>query len=185
MPGTGIHGGARMRRRTVLVAGLAGLLVPTSWFRSARSADASKKDETRSADASKKDKVRWKTDLKAAQKEAKETDRPMLIVFGAEWCTHCDRFERTTLAEPAMVAAINRDFIAVRLDFDEEQKTAQVMEVEALPCTVILSPEADLLVRVIGAKPSTEFQRILKQAKVEHTRIRTARIAAARDDERN
>jgi thioredoxin-like negative regulator of GroEL len=152
---------------------LTGLFVPTCWIGLAMTADPPKTNSSP---------VRWKTDLKAAQKEAQKTDRPMLIVFGAEWCTHCGRFERTTLSDPAMAAAINRDFVPVRLDFDKEQKTAEVMDVEALPCTVVLSPEADLLIRVVGAKPASEFQGVLKQAKVEHTRIRTARIAAASDD---
>lgn len=129
--------------------------------------------------------IQWKTDLKAAQKEAKETGRPMIVVFGADWCAYCDRFEKSTLGEPKTAEAINRDFVPVLLDFDDEQKIAAVMEVEALPCTVLLSPEADLLGRVVGAKSPRELRTALEKAKNEHVRIRHARLAAAQDDRRN
>lgn len=162
-----------MRRRQVLAAGMVVFTSAACRFGLARAAEPSKKDV-----------IRWKADLKSAQKEASKSGRPMLIVFGAEWCAHCGRFEKRTLGDSKMAGIINRDFVPVRLDFDEEQKTAAVMEVEALPCTVILSPEADLLGRVVGAKQPDAFWEALQNAKAEHIRIRHARIATARDGDR-
>ncbi len=123
--------------------------------------------------------VAWQTDLKAAQKLSVRTGRPMLIVFGADWCTHCGRFERNTLGNPTMAGFINREFVPVHLDFDKQQETAEVLEVQALPCTVILSPEADLLGKVVGAKAPKDYWEVLQDAKDEQSRIRQARFAAA------
>ena len=122
--------------------------------------------------------VAWQSDLKAAQKQAVRTGRPMLIVFGADWCTHCGRFEQNTLGNATMAGYINREFVPVHLDFDKEQKTAEVLEVEALPCTVILSPEADLLGRVVGAKQPKDYWEALQDAKDEQNRIKQARFAS-------
>ena len=130
----------------------------------------------------KKPAVTWQHDLKAAQKLSTKTGRPMLIVFGAEWCTHCHKFEDTTLANPTMAGYINKEFIPVHLDFDRAEETAQVLEVEAIPCTVILSPEADLLGKVVGAKPAKDYWEALQDARDEQLRIRQARIAAASTD---
>lgn len=127
----------------------------------------------------KKSPVSWQTDLKAAQKLSAKTGRPMLIVFGAEWCTHCHKFEDTTLANPTMAGYINKEFIPVHLDFDQSEETAQVLEVEAIPCTVILSPDADLLGKVVGAKPAKDYWEALQDARDEQLRVRQARIAAA------
>lgn len=126
----------------------------------------------------KKTPVVWQNDLKAAQKHSVQSGRPMLIVFGADWCTHCGKFEKNTLGNPTMANYINRDFIPVHLDFDKDQEIAEVLEVEALPCTVILSPEADLLGKVVGAKAPKDFWEVLQDAKDEQTRIRQARFAA-------
>jgi thiol:disulfide interchange protein len=163
-----------MRRTSKLMtAGLTGL-VAAAWL--AGSVPA--------AEPAAKAGVAWQTDLKAAQKQAARTGRPMLIVFGADWCTHCGRFEQNTLGNPTMAGYINREFVAVHLDFDKEQKTAEVLEVEALPCTVILSPEADLLGRVVGAKQPKDYWEALQDAKDEQNRIRQARLTATNGGER-
>ena len=162
-----------MRRGSKLAAGLAGL-VAAAWLSGAAPA----------AEPAKKTAVTWQSDLKAAQKQAVRTGRPMLIVFGADWCTHCGRFEQNTLGNPTMAGYINREFVAVHLDFDKEQKTAEVLEVEALPCTVILSPEADLLGKVVGAKQPKDYWEALQDAKDEQARIRQARFAASGEAER-
>ena len=60
-------------------------------------------------------KLVWHKSLKPAHKLAIETDKPLLIVFGASWCHFCHKLERETLADKRMVAAIERDFIPVRL----------------------------------------------------------------------
>lgn len=134
------------------------------------------------AKAKKKPVVAWQKDLKAAQKLSAKTGRPILIVFGADWCTHCHKFEDTTLANPTMAGYINKEFVPVHLDFDECEETAQVLEVEAIPCTVILSPEADLLGKVVGAKPAKDYWEALQDAQDEQLRIRQARFAAASSD---
>lgn len=164
-----------MRRETKLAAGLAGLITISWLCGSGVAADP----------APKKPGVTWKTDLKTAQKESLRTGRPMLIVFGADWCTHCGRFEKNTLNNPTMAGYINREFIPVHLDFDKQQETAEVLEVEALPCTVILSPEADLLGRIVGAKAPKDYWEVLQDAKDEQARIRQARFASGELPKRN
>lgn len=156
-----------MRRGSKLAAGLSGVVVVV-WFAGLAVA---------AEPIAKAVPVAWQNDLKAAQKHAVRTGRPMLIVFGADWCTHCGRFEKNTLGNPTMANYINRDFIPVHLDFDKEQEAAEVLEVEALPCTVILSPEADLLGKVVGAKAPKDFWEVLQDAKDEQVRIRQARFA--------
>jgi thiol-disulfide isomerase/thioredoxin len=156
-----------MRRGSQLAAGVAGLLT-LSWICGTIAAEP----------AGAKAGITWQHDLKAAQKQSIRTGRPMLIVFGASWCTHCGRFEKNTLNNSTMAGYINREFVPVHLDFDKEQQTAEVLEVEALPCTVILSPEADLLGKVVGAKAPKDYWEALQDAKDEQARIRQARFAA-------
>lgn len=109
-------------------------------------------------------KVQWNTSLKSAHKIAIEQDKPLLIVFGASWCTYCHKLERETLSEKHIVAMIERDFVPVHLDFDKDSKVAKILEVERLPCTVILSPQADLLEKHEGYSKSPEFQRLMQGA---------------------
>ena len=67
-------------------------------------------------------KLRWFQNLKTAHKLAVQQDKPLLIVFGASWCTFCHKLERETLGDKRMIAAVERDFIPVHLDFDRDAK---------------------------------------------------------------
>jgi thioredoxin-like negative regulator of GroEL len=109
-------------------------------------------------------KLKWHKSLKAAHKLAIETDKPMLIVFGASWCHFCHKLER-------LVAAIERDFIPVHLDFDRDAKIAKILEVERLPCTVILSPDADLLQKSEGYADYKGYIKILQASLEKRTAI--------------
>lgn len=118
--------------------------------------------------------INWVSDLSNARTKAVQTGRPMLIVFGAEWCTYCKKLEATTLSHPQMVKHINSQFVPVHLDYDEDRKIAKILEVEQLPCSVVLSPEADLLGKFTGFKTTTKYYQELSEAKRVQAEIRQA-----------
>lgn len=117
-------------------------------------------------------KLKWHKNLKAAHKLSIETDKPLLIVFGASWCHYCHKLEKETLADKRLVAAIERDFIPVQLDFDRDAKVAKILEVEHLPCTVVLSPEADLLQKSEGFKDYKGYVKVLQASLEQRSAIR-------------
>jgi len=120
-------------------------------------------------------KIKWHRSLKAAHQLATEADKPMLIVFGASWCHYCHKLERETLADKRLVAAIERDFVPVHLDFDRDAKIAKILDVERLPCTVVLSPDADLLVKAEGFKDYKGYVKILQASLEQRATIRQVR----------
>lgn len=116
-------------------------------------------------------KIRWNHNLKAAHKLAVEQDKPLLIVFGASWCTYCHKLERETLGDKRITAIVERDFIPVHLDYDRDSKIAKILEVERLPCTVMLSPQADLLLKHEGYAEYKEYRQTLQSALEKRTEI--------------
>jgi len=109
--------------------------------------------------------IKWQTDLKAARKQAVTEGKPIMIVFGAEWCGFCKKLEHQTLNTPEMSRYINDNFIPVHLDLDKEKKIGSILEVESLPCTVVLSPDADLLGRINGYQTVGPYQKNLAAAR--------------------
>jgi thioredoxin-related protein len=107
----------------------------------------------------------WQKDIFAGHKESTRTGKPMLLVFGADWCLFCKKLEQTTLAEPEMVKYINANFVPVHLDFDRDKKVASILEIKSLPCTVVLSPEADVLGRIEGFAKAPALYKQLAAAK--------------------
>ncbi len=111
--------------------------------------------------------IQWQRDLKTAHRLAIEQNKPMMIVFGAEWCGYCKKLEKTTLSNTQLSKYINSTFISVHIDVDEQERVAQILEVKSLPCTIILSPNADLLGRVEGfQQPSPMYQKLVAAEKI-------------------
>lgn len=117
--------------------------------------------------------VRWEHDLLKARTAAVKSGRPLLIVFGADWCTFCKKMEATTLADPVMAREINATFVPVHLDFDEQRKVAQALEIEAIPCSIVLSVDAEVLARHDGFAKPDEYRKTLARG------LRTHRINLA------
>jgi thioredoxin-related protein len=115
--------------------------------------------------------IQWQTDLKAAHKLAVRHQKPMLVVFGADWCFYCKKLEGETLGNRLMADYVRREFIPVHLDFDRDEKTAEILEVKSLPCTVVLSPKVDLLGRIEGYVKPAEYYSGLQKARALQARI--------------
>lgn len=114
-------------------------------------------------------KVEWHDSLQEAHKQAKAENKPMLVVFDATWCTYCKKLEKETLNSPEIVKYINETFVPVHLDVDKEKKVAEILEVKGLPCTVVLSPNADLLGRIKGYQTPGPFYQKLAAARQLHS----------------
>ena len=123
--------------------------------------------------------IRWRADLRAAHADAAAAGKPMLLLFGADWCHYCHKQTDETLSDPALVARINANFVPVRLDFDADAKLAEILEVKTLPQAVLLSPDADLLGRAAGFHDVSQFGQALAGARQTFRRLNPARIAAA------
>lgn len=115
--------------------------------------------------AAPKNGLNWQKDIFAGHKESTRTGKPMLLVFGADWCVFCKKLEQTTLAEPEMVKYINENFVPVHLDLDREKQVASILEIKSLPCTVVLSPDADVLARIEGYAKAPALYKQLAAAK--------------------
>ncbi|MFV0442481.1 MAG: thioredoxin family protein [Planctomycetaceae bacterium] len=119
--------------------------------------------------------VRWQKDLKTAHKVAQSEGKPILLVFGADWCTYCHKLEKNVLDQPATAAYINANFVAVHLDADHDKRVTEILEVESLPCTVVLSPNADLLGRFEGYAEATKYTANLEKSVRAHQELRAAK----------
>lgn len=106
----------------------------------------------------------WLRDLQSAHKASNAANKPMVLVFGAKECVYCRKLEKQTLDEASVSRTLETSFVPVYLDYHQNLKAAEILEIKALPCTVILSPQADLLVRFNGFVDAKQFQVNLQTA---------------------
>ncbi len=118
-----------------------------------------------------KSKITWQKSLRAAHDASVEQNKPLLLVFGASWCTFCHKLHRETFTDRNLAAFVDREFISMTLDFDKDTKVVEVLEVEQLPCTVVLSPSADLLLKYVGFAKPEAYQKKLQSALAKQAEI--------------
>ena len=121
--------------------------------------------------------ARWHTDLLKAHKMAVSTKKPLLLVFGQKSCLYCRKLESVTLANAEVKQMIFRDFVPVKLDLERDAKIARILEIEAVPCTIVLTPEADLVGRIVGFLEPGPYQRQLRKAQQLRARLDRVRQA--------
>lgn len=115
--------------------------------------------------------IHWYAGLKIAHEESQRTGRPMLIVFKAEWCEHCKKLDRQTLSDGRVARYINESFVPVELDLEQDADIAKALEVERIPCTLALNPQADLLGRIVGFVDDAQLRSALVKVRTLHERV--------------
>lgn len=94
------------------------------------------------------EKIDWHT-YDSGMARSKFEKKKVFLHFYADWCTYCAEMERKTFKDPAVIAALNRNFIPIRVDSDRDKQTASLYRVKGLPDTWFLSESGE----VIGHRP--------------------------------
>lgn len=108
--------------------------------------------------------IKWQRNYGDARQAAAAKGRPMLVVFGASWCTFCHKLERETLGDSAIVRQVERQFVPVHLDYDKDEDIAQSLDVESLPCSLVVLPNGDVVVKKVGFMKPAEYRKLLDDA---------------------
>lgn len=118
-----------------------------------------------------KDSLDWKTDYEKALKEAKKTNKNVLVYFtGSDWCTPCiqlkkDLFETTDFAEAS------KDYVLLYVDYPRNRDLLTASEFEnnkkligkynkkgVFPLLIALSPKEKVLDEYSGYSMNGEVQ---------------------------
>lgn len=98
--------------------------------------------------------INWLKNFKEASKLAQETGKPLLLDFTAPWCKPCLEMDKTFWTRPDVIELVD-NFIAVKVDFDNEQGLARKYYVYAIPNVTTADPWGNGLTynRGFGSNP--------------------------------
>ncbi len=96
--------------------------------------------------------IRWQAWSPRTLALARTLNRPILIDIGAVWCHWCHVMDETTYADPEVAAALNSNFVPVKVDSDErpdideyyQNAAAQLTGAGGWPLTCFTTPDGAL-----------------------------------------
>ena len=119
--------------------------------------------------------VEWHRNLRDAAAQSEKSGKPILLQFTASWCGYCHKMLRETFTEKEIAAQINKCFVPVVLDADDNEAVVDAVGVEAFPTTVIISPELDVIGRIQGFYQAPQFaQKLAPYCRKSQTVAQTA-----------
>jgi len=105
--------------------------------------------------------LRWYSFEKGMEASSQQ-GKKAFVFFRADWCKYCHTMETETFRNPEVVAYLNENFIAVRVDTDREQELSTMFRVQGLPDTWFFSENGDVIGHRPGYIPPETFIKILK-----------------------
>lgn len=122
--------------------------------------------------------VKW-YDFNAGYSAIKNSKKPAVIDFYADWCIWCKTMDKETFGNPMVAKKMGNDYIAIRINvennetllFDNKkfstQEFAAYCGVDGLPTLVFMDKEGQLVTRIPGYIKSDVFLSLLDYMKDE------------------
>lgn len=166
----GIHIAAERRKSPIahlskpmklasIIPAVAGLALVLTWVDQPHGADA--------AMAANVPDITWLTNEEEGRAKATAEGKPVMVDFGASWCTACKELEHNTFPNAAVKAEAQR-FVAIRVDAtdDEAPDTVRLQKkynVVGLPTVIMLDKDGNEVVRFNEFVPPEKFVEAMKK----------------------
>ncbi len=105
--------------------------------------------------------VSWRSDLKAALADAKETQKPVMADFYTTWCGWCTRLDTDTYSA-GDVDGLSREFICVKVDADKDTAAASRYGVQGYPTIIFFNYEGAVDERIGGYRGPKDFAAMMR-----------------------
>jgi thioredoxin-related protein/YHS domain-containing protein len=94
--------------------------------------------------------IPWSTNIEDSLHRAATNGQPVLMEFTADWCVFCKKMEKNTFPNPQVTQKISSNFVAVRVDADQNKDLVKDLGIKGLPAILIVSPDLKVIKRISG-----------------------------------
>lgn len=89
--------------------------------------------------------VQWRTNLDAAKIEAIKSNRLLLVHFSTNSCAPCKIVEQNVFSQQHVGAAMEQDYVPVRVDADASPALARAFRIDRVPMEVVMTPQGNVV----------------------------------------
>ena len=110
--------------------------------------------------------IAWREgDVDDAFAEAKESQKPVLLYWGAKWCPPCNMMKQTLFKDAGFIAE-TRNFVPVYLDGDAKgaQLWGEKFGIQGYPTVIVLRPDHSEVTRLSGGSMASSLADVLRVA---------------------
>ena len=107
--------------------------------------------------------IAWANNFTAAQQQAVESDKPIILFFTGKWCSPCQIMKRQVWADDQVMNTVNAAFIPVTIDVDNPNAATTLNRygVGVTPTTIITDLEGNVLQQKQGGMSKADFFEML------------------------
>jgi thioredoxin-related protein len=118
----------------------------------------------------------WKTDLPAAEAQAKKEGKLVLLDFtGSDWCGWCKKLDAEVFTKPEFEAYARKNLVLVEVDFPAQKPQSASLkaanaalgkkyQVDGYPTLILLTPDGKQVWNQVGYAPLSDVVQGLKSA---------------------
>lgn len=114
-------------------------------------------------------KIGWVQDLSEGLRMAKETGKPAMLFFTADWCAPCLELKKYVFSDKRVVEVSSR-LVNIYIDVDKNYDAIAVYKVRGIPAIFFLNPSGEIVERVSGDRSVARFVKQMTAVAEKHTR---------------
>ena len=117
--------------------------------------------------------VTWVKDFTAAQQQAAQSGKPIIIFFTGKWCVPCRIMKRTVWADEQVEVEVIAGFTPVMIEVDDPNaaETVSRYHVGTTPTTIITDSQGNILERAEAGMGKTVFLGWLGKIKPDGSKV--------------
>ncbi|MGC9517496.1 MAG: thioredoxin family protein [Methanomicrobiales archaeon] len=101
--------------------------------------------------------LNWNNDFNTALQKAKETNKPIIIDFYANWCGACQQLDEDTFSDPQVIEKLNENYVLLKADIDSNPDLASQYQIYSVPTILIMDSNGQVIKRQEGYLPPDQF----------------------------
>ena len=105
--------------------------------------------------------IEWHS-FKEGMAVVKKEKKKVFIHFWADWCPSCKKMEKETFKDSSVIAYLNKNFIAIKVNSDRETALLSEFGVLGIPDNWFISEDNEAISNLPGYIPTKMFLPILR-----------------------